>query len=626
MSFDFSIPALLQFIAFVVVGYFAGALLSVNRRGAELDGFSWPERLLMIVPGFVCFAVVLMLGNIVTLGLVFGVPGIVPLAAVAVVLFGWRYERGIPGIPWLWVGVAAAVLCLIYLLPVLLHGSGVRTGDPPWHLGWTQQLLHGLPVPLGPAPEIARNSYPWGLHAVLASMTRLVPGSDPLTGYEALHVVTLLSIPLAGACLARRLDLRAGWLGAAATGLIGGFGWLESGSASFIASPSEYRYGADLVVASPNSVYELFPPALPRELGLVLLGAAACACVFAVARADRRLAIAAGVIAGLAGLVSLPIFVSAVVWLTVAALTARKGSRRMLGLAMLGSAVLVMLPWAGKVLVNLVRFGGFLNTSPTLGVEWPLPTALWSWGLLLFLAALGVALAARARPHGSGPMFAFLAGSVTLLTFAIARGAYDWGVWGNATLFHQGRIWPPIHLLGGAFAGFGLTALYFWLRARERLVATAAVVAVLGFGAISPVIAARGIGDILERHDEGFVYGLPDYEPGAFLRRAAAHLGPDDVVQVVTVGPTAGDDIPDARRLAFALFEFSGVRLAQYDDPRLDGNDLRIRYADLAREYDERIAGGGFEADFFVVPRSDVEGEVLEAGTFGGQQWMLVRR
>ena len=223
-------------------------------------------------------------------------------------------------------------------------------------------------------------------------------------------------------------------------------------------------------------------------------------------------------------------------------------------------------------------------------------------------------------------MFAFLAGSVTLLTFAIARGAYDWGVWGNASLFHQGRIWPPLHLLGGAFAGFGLTVVYLWLRERARVVAAGAVAAVLGVGAISPVIAARGIGDILERHDEGFVYGLPDYEPDGFLRRAAAHLGPDAVVEVVTVGPVVGDIDPVARRLAFALFEFSGVRLAAYDDPRLDGNDLRIRYADLAREYDERIASGGFEADFFVVPRSDVEGEVLETGTFGGREWMLVRR
>ncbi|MPZ68998.1 MAG: hypothetical protein GEU71_05660 [Actinobacteria bacterium] len=620
MSLGLLIPAFLQLVAFIVVGYFTGSLLRANRTGRDIEGFSWPERILLIVPGFVAFAVVLMIANIVTIGFVFGTPGIVPLAAIAVVVFGWRRERGIPEIPWLLVAGAVLVLGLIYVLPVILNGTGVRTGDPPWHLGWTQQLLHGLPVPVGPAPEIARNSYPWGLHGMLATLTRLVPGSDPLTGFEALHVITVLGLPLSGACLARRLDPRAGWLGAAATGLIGGFGWLSSESAAFITTPSEFRYGADLVVASPNSVYGMLPPALPREIGLILLGAAACASVFAIRRGDRRIAVLAGVAGGLAGLVNLPMLIGALVWLGAATLGAPAGSRRRLGIAMLVPALVVMLPWAGKVVVNYVRFGGFLSTSPSLGLEWPLRTALWSWGILLFLSVLGVVLAVVLRPSGGRSMLALLGGSILLLGLAIARGAEDWDIWGNATLFHQGRIWPPLHLLGAAFGGYGLTLLFVWLRERIRGAAVVVVAAIVAFGAISPIVAARGFSRILKEDSAGFVYGSPDYGDGSFVRRAASHLGPDDVVQVIAEGESA------ERQLAFSLFSFSGVRLAGYDDPRLDGNDLRIRYADLAREYDERTANEDFEVDLAVVLIEEATGEPLETGTFAGREWALVRR
>ncbi len=509
---------------------------------------------------------------------------------------------------------------MIYVLPVILNGTGVRTGDPPWHLGWTQQLLHGLPVPVGPAPEIARNSYPWGLHGMLASLTRLVPGSGPLAGLEALHVITVLGLPLTGACLARRLDPRAGWLGAAATGLIGGFGWLSSESAAFITTPTEFRYGADLVVASPNAVYGMLPPALPREIGLILLGTAACASIVAIRRVDRRIAVVAGVVAGCAGLVNLPMLIGALVWLGAATLAAPAGSRRKLGLAMLVPALVVMLPWAGKVVVNYVRFGGFLSTSPSLGVEWPLRTALWSWGILLFLSVLGIVLAVVLRPSGGRTMLALLAGSIVLLGLAIARGAQDWDLWGNATLFHQGRIWPPLHLLGGAFAGYGLTLLFVWLRERVRVGAFVLVAAIVAFGVISPIVAARGFSRILEADAEGFVYGSPDYADGSFAQRVASHLGPDDTVQVIAEGGAA------ERQLAFSLFSFSGVRLAGYNDPRLAGNDLRIRYADLAREYDERSANDDFEVDFAVVLIEEATEEPLETGTFAGREWALVRR
>jgi hypothetical protein len=145
-------------------------------------------------------------------------------------------------------------------------------------------------------------------------------------------------------------------------------------------------------------------------------------------------------------------------------------------------------------------------------------------------------------------------------------------------------------------------------------VAVAGAGVVLAVGAASPVLASRALADVLEHHKDGFVYGRPDLAPGSFVDRAAAILGPDDVVAVPEPG------------LAFHLFELSGCRLANYDDPRLDGNDLRIRYADLAARWDARIAGGGFRPDYEVIPAAQSAGQALAAGDYYGERWALVAR
>ncbi|MBW3535393.1 MAG: hypothetical protein KY453_09295, partial [Gemmatimonadetes bacterium] len=78
------------------------------------------------------------------------------------------------------------------------------------------------------------------------------------------------------------------------------------------------------------------------------------------------------------------------------------------------------------------------------------------------------------------------------LLAAVARGRFDWDVAGNATLLHQGRMWPPAHLLGAVFAGIALAALFGWCRRRGPRIATAAVVSVFALGSLSPVLASQG--------------------------------------------------------------------------------------------------------------------------------------
>lgn len=589
----------------------------IERSSAQ--GFGAPERALASALAFFAFAVALMVGNIVTGGAVFATPWLVPLIAALVLVAALRQHpprRPSIGRKHIGVVVLGGLLIAIFVVPVLLTGSGVRAGDPPWHLGWTEQLLAGEPVPTGPAPGFGRNAYPWGFHALLATMVRLAPGSDPLIAHETVHVALVGLIPLAAACLARLVNRRAGVPAAWLAGLVGGFGWVSQ-NRDFVASPSEARFGADLVVASPNSVYELFPPALPREVALVALGAATLLLATALRAGDRKLQIAAGAAMGSVGLISVPMMLNAVAWSVAMCAVMIRSKWVRSTVAVVGSAVVVFALWAGPVAADYLRFGGFVNITPQLGREWELGVALASWGVLLPLAIVGVALLLMQPPLLSRPLLACIGASAVLFTLALARARLDWGLFGNETLLHQGRMWPPLHLLGAASGGLALIAAYGWLRTRARPVAVLLAATVVALGIASPVVASGGLTKVLRSHSEGFDYAEPDLARDAFVRRSASHLGPRDVVRVEGSDP-----------LAFYLFQFSGVKLATYDDPRLIGNELRIRYADLAERWDRRMLGDGFEPDYYVVESTEAEmidfaEEPIESGTFGGQTWEM---
>ncbi|HET7483275.1 MAG TPA: hypothetical protein VFK89_10480 [Actinomycetota bacterium] len=612
MAFGTLAGALAQAVVVFVVGWIVGDVILRRVFGDRITDIGVPERALCGIVGFVALSVAFELANIVTGGAVFGVPFVIPAVTLVGLVLARRHVQAPHGVEWVKTMTLSIPLVVLYLVPVIAGGSGVRTGDPPWHLGWTEQLLHGEVVPTGPAAEYARNAYPWGWHAVLATVTRLVPSTTPLVAHEGMHIVLILAIPLAAACIARRIDVRAGWWAAGAASLIGGFGWIAARTADFVTSPTQARYGADLVVASPNSVYELLPPALPRELGLVALGAAAVWVVWATRSEDRRVRAGAGVVVGLVGLVSVPLFVSALLWTVVAWVAARAPARRLVDLVV--AALVTFGFWAGPVVVSFVRYGGFVNITPQLGKEWPVVTALSSWGLLLPLAVLGAVVAWRLRTTAR-PVLAMIGATAILLGLAIARGEFGWNLAGNATLLHQGRVWPPAHLLAAALAGVALAALFARLRKRSSIAAVATAVVVFGMGAASPALAARGLTKILEHNKDGFIYATEDVLPGSFVDRASALLGPDDVVSV-----------PGSDRLAFLLFEFSGCRLAAYDDPSLPNNDLRIRYRELAARWDERERSGGFRPDYIVLPAATRPGQRYEArGVYEGELWVLLK-
>jgi hypothetical protein len=240
---------------------------------------------------------------------------------------------------------------------------------------------------------------------------------------------------------------------------------------------------------------------------------------------------------------------------------------------------------------------------------------LWSWGVLLPIAIVGALLAARnsERPR---TVLALACGSLLLLALSVLRGELGWGLGGNATLLHQGRAWPVMHLLGGAFGGVALLAGFDWLSIRDRALALIACVAVFTLGLASPWFASRRLTEVIRTDKDGFIYARYDLKRGSFIREVADRLGPDDVVYV-----------EDENFIGLMTFSFSGARLARYES-ELAGNDLRIRFADLAAQWNDRMAAGGFVPDYILVEEPDTPPEVvpLLTGEFGSpsERWVLL--
>jgi len=586
----------------VVVGWACceGLLRAIFRSDVP-DEIGLPERALGAIGSFVALAVVLMITNLVTGGATFGVAAAVPVIGAGVLVYGLLRGRRPVGIPWLRVGLFAAVLTLAFIAPVLRGGTGARTGDTPWHLGWTEQLLGGQAIPTGPAPE-ARNAYPWGWHAVLATTARLVPGSDALDAHDAWNLLLVFALPLGAACIARRVRPDAGWGAAAAVALIGGFGWVATREPYLSTVPGQARYGADLTVASPNGAYALLPPALPRELALVLLALTGMLLVAAACRPAIGAKIAAGIALGLTGLVSAPLFLGGAVWAGVCALRSPRRLRYAVTVSL--AALLVLSLWAAPVAADFIRYGGFVDLTPKLGVEWALGTALGSWGLLLPLAAVGLWLSRG--PRALVPWLCAATG--VLLLAAVLRDVLGLQLAGNSTLLHQGRVWPVAHLLAAALAGVALAELSTRLSSRSRAAALSAGALLVGVGSLSVWLASARMTELLEGNLQGFTYDRPDLAPDGFARTAAARLSPSDVVGVQGDG---GD------RLAFLLWQLSGARLAGYDDPERSSNDLRIRYAELAERWDRRNRGGGLRPTV-VIRQVDPP-----AGEYGNLHWSV---
>jgi hypothetical protein len=180
-------------------------------------------------------------------------------------------------------------------------------------------------------------------------------------------------------------------------------------------------------------------------------------------------------------------------------------------------------------------------------------------------------------------------------------------------------MWPVAHLLGSAFAGAGLAAGFKWMKRRSEFLAQLVVAALLIVGSLSLWLSSQALTEIIMKHEDSWLYTRADFAPDAFIGKAAEELDPDDVVQA----PQDENNV-----LGFWLFQFSGSRVNGHSDSRYPGNELRIRYQDLAGRYGEVMASGGFEVDYMPMPASEAtdipSSAIVTEGVFRGETWVLV--
>src|SRR5436305_7649771 len=243
---------------------------------------------------------------------------VVAAAAAAVVL---RRPK-LPAIDWRRVALPAVAAALVSM-PVWLAPGGAYPGsDILWHEGWIHQLTGGMPAPGGIYAHVP-NAYPWLEHSLAALIVSLF-GIDVAAALGAVEYLMLLVLGLGSYLLARSLRLgerAAGWSSALAIGG-GGIGWLLAGGPAALLSVAHYgnattppglrpyvqgldAYGGDLLLSpAPTPALGNVPPALPRELGLVLLPVVLWLAIGAAGERSVRRAAAAGAVAGLATLAS----------------------------------------------------------------------------------------------------------------------------------------------------------------------------------------------------------------------------------------------------------------------------------------------------------------------------------
>ena len=406
MTLGVVVELTLQVVAAVVVGWVVGewALDRFILRSwpQAKDDFGLPERALIAFLGLCVFAVVAMVLNLVSGGAVFGVPGIVTVAGLIAAPGG--------GVPACLAERGALVARRIVRTRTagVLHAagpgrrfggsprrppvaSGVDRAAPsraadPYRSGSRrvreERLSVGLPCP----PRDPRSADPRVLDAGCSDrVARSDPAGPPAGG--CLHRTEAQTRRGVVRCLGRQPHRRMGM----------GIRPRRRVRRIPVTSAPRRRSRGRVTECGLRALPSRAPArAGPYNAGdrRVVRGLAASAAQDLDQRnwwhhAGFRFAVAAGIAGGITGLISVPLFVTVVVWLVAAALVAPRGFKLPFLVGSIGVAVLVFALWAGPVAADYFHLGGFVNVTPHVGTEWPLGQGLLSWGLLAPAAAAG---------------------------------------------------------------------------------------------------------------------------------------------------------------------------------------------------------------------------------------------
>ena len=536
-------------------------------------------------------------------------PWLLRFAGVGTVagLLAWRRPPLVPPRPPL--RRSLAVLAVLALAAAVAYpawrtpSDQLPGSDLAWHQGWIRQLATGLTEPGGVYDGVP-NAYPWLLHA-LAAIVMQAFGTGLASALLVVEGLMLLMLGLGAWLLARELRLSepaAGWASALAIGG-GGIGWLWTQAPAAVltvgraggAVPAPLRpfrtgigaYGGDFLLSpAPTPALGNIPPAEPRDFGLALLPLALWLFVRGLRRGSWRIAAASGLAMGFVMLTSPVAAVVGVVCLLALALVFRSP---LVGAALAGAAATVLI-WFGPLAWHYHQLGGFVRTSHINGLSPTLAQAAVATAVLLGLAAVGLAAAAR----GGGLVDFRVLLPMLIVAAAFYLGSNLLGSAGGALpAFGRSVRYLPVLALVLVFPA-GLGAHLLVRSARRFWPAAAAVIAAAAFGSV--LIAAAGVNRAVAANARVPVVDCDGPVP---------LTGHDTVL----LGHAPGQGKTAFQAAALALFADTGAHLLYVPRPR-------IRYAGVERSTPSQAArkAGNDSVSAGGVPPAGVTAVLLPEG------------
>ncbi|MBA3350686.1 MAG: hypothetical protein H0T12_09055, partial [Actinobacteria bacterium] len=328
------------------------------------------------------------------------------------------------------------------------------------------------------------------------------------------------------------------------------------------------KYWGDLIATRPYNVgFQNLAPPFPRDVAYVLVVAALLLLLVGIQERSDGTLLAGGVTVGMVGLTGGETFIVSFLAVVVLAATATEVGRARFGALVLVPALATYSLWAGPMVVNYVRLGGFFGTAARPVVLTPL-AVLGSWGLVTPFAFYGLVrrLPCWRTDPGTRVMTATLTAAVTALVASAALPFYLGR--GFSTLGRDHRYWPLVFLALAPLAAVGLTELIAVLdRATRRLgVACAALIVVLAMP--SPLLssialpAERGSPQVLAESLEG--------DPGTVLNLVAPRPG----MRCVVAAPLGSSQ---------RIFSYTGYRMVlfRWAPGEVTRNSAHIRWAGI---------------------------------------------
>jgi len=254
--------------------------------------------------------------------------------------------------------------------------------------------------------------------------------------------------------------------------MTGGFGFIVARGPEIVKNPRLEEvlefWGDLLFLRSYNFAFSNMVPPFPRDLTFALLPVFLLLMIRGVRQGSKLYLVGAGTVLGCMGLAQggEAFLVAALTAVLVILMTSRGGIPLRLA-SVLVPAIIVYAIWAGPLMINYFRHGGFFDMSRS-SLDFPLWSAIASWGIILPFGVYGLVRAfpqTRMRKEVTVLGAFLLSALIGLIGSVVIEAVLGEGF---GPLSRRHRYWPILCLAVALFAAVGATDLFERLRRRPR--------------------------------------------------------------------------------------------------------------------------------------------------------------